>query len=232
MSLPRLIVCLFLGWVCILGLSSQQVRFTDESGNFCRYPGSSESDPFPLQYNAIASNPNKGITLEDWEKHGLPLTRFIMLDQPVDDPTGKTGYKWQGDWILTAEELDEDQFMGSTKVLSLTPKTPSNKKPGRRSSTKPKIDEPVEVVVSNRSSAPNVDVDSYLCKTYLTLLQNILIVEKVSLTKYVELNNEEEEYKNSLFLPLGGLLLLVIAGVVTGIVLMLQSPGSSNKIQA
>jgi len=231
MSLPRLIVCLFLGWICILGLSSQQVRFTDEPGNFCRY-GTSESEPFPLQYNAIASNPNKGITLEDWEKHGLPLIRFIMLDQPVDDPTGKSGYKWQGDWILTAEELDEDNFMGSTKVVSLTPKSPANRKPGRRPSTKPKIDEPVDVVVSNRPSAPNVDVDSYLCKTYLTLLQNILMVEKVSLTKYVELNNEEEQYKNSLLLPLGGLVLLVIAGAVTGILLMLQSAASSNKIPA
>ncbi len=58
---------------------------------------------FLPQYNDIASNPERGITWEDWQKHDLSKERFISLDSNSDD-------------FISKEELDQDLFMGQAPV--------------------------------------------------------------------------------------------------------------------
>ncbi len=216
------IFCLLIIVYPIFAQLDDKTEFSSTQDNICRYSTSQkdlDSELFLPQYNDLASNPNLGITLSDWNKSFLSIDRFFHLDI-------------NGDEIVSRDEINQDSAMGEviryeqnladvSKYKDLFPdynqqlkKLPLTQKP----------EEKIAYFLAKKSKEEKIPT-----KTYIQLKQGQQINKKVDLGtySYLQLKNIQEE--QSLNLQIYGLAILLITAIVSFLTLAIVQSKQNNQ---
>ena len=226
MVLQRLILTgcfISLAITCFAQDLEDKTRFSIYPDSFRRYSTSAkdraEGNLMP-QYEDLASNPQTGITPEDWQKNYLSKKRFQKLDT-------------DGDGLIQPEELDQDRFMGKAdltqQTASLIAQTckkifPDYRQRMRTLSRRPYVNFDATEYVLNKSIYPikklpisllSSDASHVATKIFIQVKDGRLIKKKVDLGNYALLLMQNQEYNNSFTIYILALIIIVLIAVVT-----------------
>lgn len=204
-----------------------RTRFSDMPNCYRRLSTSEKDKKSGLllpKYDDVASDRDKGITIEDWEKVYLSPKSFQLLDENGDD-------------LITREELEKDKFMGDVQIHYQTKdlikkycKTDFPDYNERAKLLKQKGYQDVEKTASyvvnkkisfDKEEIPTAMLSEYpgssevATKTYIQLKHGFAMNKKVDVGTYALLLMQDQKQEDSLSMHILTAVILLLSGIIT-----------------